>query len=52
MAKIKKMCKWGKVDVEKRFDEFTKMVERPKYACTKCGRVARAKKTVCKPKAL
>jgi hypothetical protein len=52
MAKVKKMCKWGKGGIEKDFDKFTDMVRKPAYACGKCGRVARVKKAVCKPVAL
>ena len=52
MAKVKKMCEWDKGDIGKHFDKFREMVDKPAYACTRCGRVAHVKKTVCKPKAL
>ncbi len=49
MAKAKKMCKWSKADIEKRFDKFREMVSVPTHACSNCGRVAKKKKALCKP---
>lgn len=49
MAKAKKMCKWGKGDIEKRFKKFKEIVGEPSHACANCGRVANKKKMLCKP---
>lgn len=49
----KAMCKLVKdgfhVDSTK---EFGKLVSKPGYFCRKCGRVAAAKKNLCKPETL
>lgn len=49
---VKRMCKWDKTRIEKSFEEFCEMVRVPTHACTKCGRVANRKKSLCKPKEL
>ena len=48
--KKKRMCKWSKID--KDLADFKEAVLPPKYACRRCGRVARTKKQVCKPVSL
>jgi hypothetical protein len=45
----KRMCKWDKDLLKDDFPAFKKMVGSPKYACVKCGRVAKSKKHLCKP---
>lgn len=42
-AKGKRLCKWGRKDIEKHFKTFAELVKKPKYACKKCGRVANKK---------
>lgn len=46
------LCEWKKKQIEKKFDEFADIVRDPRFACTKCGRVARTKKPLCKPRSL
>jgi hypothetical protein len=46
------MCSWDKDKIEKKWDKFSAVVSKPKFACTRCGRVADDKKRLCKPKAL
>jgi len=36
-------------DYAKKFEKFSSIVSNPKYACTKCGRVADKKKWLHKP---
>ena len=48
----KTMCKWKKGDIEKKLKKYTALVDSPKYVCKSCGRVANARKNVCKPLAL
>ena len=48
----KTICDWSRRELRDHFDQLQKIVERPKYACTKCGRAASAKKWLCKPKRL
>ncbi|MEM6329619.1 MAG: hypothetical protein AAF790_05155 [Planctomycetota bacterium] len=45
----KKICDWSKRDLRESFDQLRIIVERPKFACIKCGRAASAKKWLCKP---
>ena len=51
-AKAKTMCKWGKDKLKKDFSGFQSMLVGAKYACMKCGRVAKSKKSLCKPASL
>ena len=50
--KVKPMCKWDKDKLKKDFSGFQSMVVGAKYACMKCGRVAKSKKSLCKPASL
>ncbi len=50
--KEKRLCKWKKNDIDKKFDEFSDIVRNPEFVCTKCGRVADKKKWLHKPVAL
>jgi len=48
--KPKKLCKWKKKDIEKRFGELVNLVSEPEYVCRKCGRAAHDKDCLCRPK--
>ncbi|HSR69300.1 MAG TPA: hypothetical protein VLU25_15290 [Acidobacteriota bacterium] len=49
MAKLKTtICKWDRGDFEKLYSEHPSVVAKPRFACRKCGRVARKKKWLCK----
>ena len=48
----KELCEWSRDQLRDHFDQLQKIVASPKYACTKCGRAASAKKWLCKPKRL
>ena len=50
--KTRSLCEWKGKDIEKNFKAFSSLVRSPKYACSKCGRVAKSKKNLCKPIAL
>jgi hypothetical protein len=43
------LCKWPKERFQKDLEELKKVVAKPKYVCTKCGRVARKKGYLCHP---
>lgn len=45
----KKLCKWHKEDINNNLAQLIKMVRKPKYLCSKCGRVCRDKNSLCKP---
>lgn len=47
------LCKCVKNDMlEDDLKSYKKMVDAPKYICTKCGRVANDKDNLCKPEKL
>ena len=48
----KEICDWSKAQLREHFDLLAQIVAEPKYACTKCGRAANAKKWLCKAKKL
>jgi len=50
--KDKPLCKWKSKDIEKDFKTFRSLVKGARYACQKCGRVAKSKKNLCRPVAL
>ena len=50
--KEKQLCKWKQDDISEKFDEFVSIVRKPKFLCTKCGRVAVKKKWLHKPASL
>lgn len=50
--KIKKLCALKKTDLEQRPKKLLKIVEKPKYICEKCARVAKEKTHLCKAVAL
>jgi hypothetical protein len=51
MGEKEKLCKLVKKDmVEKNFDEYKKLVQKPTHICGKCGRASSDKKHLCDPK--
>lgn len=46
------LCGWTKEELHTHFDDLKKIVAKPKFACTRCGRAANAKKWLCKAKKL
>ena len=45
----KQMCKLVKEEFHlKKTKQFTKLVDKPKYVCKKCGRVSNKKTYLCK----
>lgn len=50
-AKAKKdvLCGWKKDSFLKDYDRFRRIVERSRFACKKCGRVAAEESWLCKP---
>jgi hypothetical protein len=50
--KVKRLCKWKEDDISEKFDKFTRIVSKPKFACKTCGRVADKKKWLHKPVSL
>ena len=50
--KLKELCKWKRDNYAKEFQQLKAIVSQPRYACSKCGRVADKKKWLCKPQNL
>ena len=48
----KKLCKWKKEDYKDEVQKLVKIVKKPKYICTKCGRVAKKEKWLCETQCL
>ena len=48
----KTLCDWDKDKIEKKWDALVAIVAKPKFACTRCGRVADDKRRLCKPRTL
>ena len=46
---MKTLCDLDKKDIEKKFSDVVKLVDKPKYVCRKCARAANEKDLVCKP---
>jgi hypothetical protein len=47
----KKLCSLVKKKIlSEQLDDYIKLVKKPKYVCTKCGRAANSDKNLCKPK--
>jgi hypothetical protein len=50
MGKKKKtMCEWDKSEIEEHLTDLIKIARKARYICSKCGRVAVSKKSLCKP---
>lgn len=47
--KTKVLCKWTKKEYLKQLEEVKEIVSKPTHICKDCGRVANAKKWLCKP---
>lgn len=47
--KTTELCKWDKGSYGDRLSELEAIVQKPRYACKTCGRVANARKFLCKP---
>ena len=47
--KPKEICKWERGEFDKQMDLLFPIVREPKFACKTCGRVASARKYLCKP---
>jgi len=53
MASDKKsLCKWKNDDIASDAKKFKKLVKDAKYFCGKCGRSAKSKSNLCKPREL
>ena len=48
----RELCEWSKAQLRDHFELLEEIVSRPKFACPKCGRVANAKKWLCKARKL
>jgi hypothetical protein len=46
--KKKSLCKWGKDDIKKNWDDLHDLLGKPKYVCGKCLRSSKLKGTLCK----
>ncbi len=44
----KKLCKLAK-DVEEYMEDYFSLMDKPRFLCRKCGRVANDKQNLCKP---
>ena len=47
--KTTELCKWDKGSYGEKLPELETIVRQPRFACTSCGRVAHARKFLCKP---
>jgi hypothetical protein len=43
------LCKLGKGDVKKHFDELVEITKKSRYLCAKCARSAGDRRRLCKP---
>jgi len=50
--KEKRLCKWKEETINDKFEAFKNIVQAPRFACKKCGRVANKKKWLHKPVSL
>lgn len=48
----KEICDWTKAEISVHFEQLKKIVSKPAYVCTKCGRAANRKKWLCHAKRL
>jgi hypothetical protein len=47
---MKSLCDLGKKEIEKRLAEIMRLVDQPRYICSKCARAANDKAMLCKPR--
>lgn len=47
--KKKSLCKWGKDDVKKNWNDLHELLAKSKFVCEKCLRSSKLKGTLCKP---
>jgi hypothetical protein len=50
--KKKSLCKWGKDDIKKNWDELADLLGSSEFVCGKCLRSSRLKGTLCKAEKL
>jgi len=48
----KNLCKWSKREIDKDFEAYAKQVKNASHVCMKCGRAAKGRKPLCKPRAI
>jgi hypothetical protein len=48
----KTLCDWSKGDIRKHADKLSQLVDRPRFLCCKCARVANTPEILCKPRRL
>jgi len=48
----KELCDWSQTELRVYIDQLQKIVSKPAFVCTKCGRAANRKKWLCKAKKL
>jgi len=44
---MKSLCGYKKEDIANKLKKITKIVQKPKYICKKCARVAKGKEYLC-----
>jgi hypothetical protein len=49
---MKQLCKMKKEDISTCFKKLTDITCKPKFMCTKCARVAKDEKYLCRPVSL
>jgi len=50
MDTMNTLCDFKKSTIKDHYSKLIKIVNQPKYICTKCARVANEKQYLCKPK--
>ena len=43
------LCKWKRAEITEDLKRLKKIVKKPNFVCTKCGRAARKDEFLCKP---
>ena len=49
MSKMKNLCDWDRLEIERNASELIAVVQSPKYICRKCARVSKDTGMLCKP---
>ncbi|MGL4270476.1 MAG: hypothetical protein ACRCR6_11950 [Plesiomonas sp.] len=47
---IRRLCKWGRDEYSEHFALLCEITRKPKFSCERCGRSARKKRYLCKPR--